>query len=156
LDLAVGFLVICVSTQLAHGENKIALASRQASDIDHVILHISESDPRQFSAALRFVEYFLDQNPRPGSQIEVVANAGGLDLMRDGISPFKTEIVAIMRQHDNVHFIVCSTGIHNLRRRGIEAKFIGDVDTDETAVDPIVNRLQAGWTYIKVNDLPEI
>jgi anti-sigma factor RsiW len=40
LGFGSGALGYYVSTQLSHGENKVALASRQASDTDHVILHI--------------------------------------------------------------------------------------------------------------------
>jgi intracellular sulfur oxidation DsrE/DsrF family protein len=151
-----GVLGYYVSSQLAQAENNVALASLQGANAHHVILHISESDPRQFSAAMRYVEAFLNHNPAAGSQIGVVANAGGLDLMRDGVSPFTSEITAIMRHHDNVHFIACSAGLQNLRRRGIQPKFIGDIDTDKTAIDHIVNRLKAGWTYIKVDDLPQV
>jgi intracellular sulfur oxidation DsrE/DsrF family protein len=156
LGFGSGVLGFYVSKQLSNEGRTVALASLQVSSSDHVILHISESDPKQFAAALRYVDNFLDNNPLPASQIEVVANAGGLDLMRADTSPFKEQIVAMMRNHENVHFIACLNGIRNLRRRGIEPKFIGDIDTDKTAIDHIINRLQAGWTYIKVDDLPEI
>lgn len=156
LGFGSGVLGYYVSTQLSKEERNTALASMRVSSSDHVILHISESDPGQFAAALRYVDNFLENNPLPASQIEVVANAGGLDLMRADTSPFKEQIVAMMRNHENVHFIACLNGIRNLRRRGIEPKFIGDIDTDKTAIDHIINRLQAGWTYIKVDDLPTI
>jgi intracellular sulfur oxidation DsrE/DsrF family protein len=134
-----------------------AAAATHAATSNHVILHISESDPRLFAAALHYVEKFLDKNNTPGSQIEVVANSGGLDLMRADKSPFKAEVVAIMKRHNNVHIIACANAIRNLRKQGIEPKIIGDVDTHETAIDHIINRLQAGWTYVKVDDiLPQI
>ena len=127
-----------------------------APSSDRVILRVSESDPRQFSAALRYVENFQDNNPQPASQMEVVANAGGLDLMRADVSPFKAQVVAMMKNHQNVHFIACLNGIRKLRRRGIEPDIIGDIATDKTAIDHIIDRLQAGWTYVKVGTLPEI
>lgn len=130
-----------------------AVAATHAANSNHVILHISESDPRLFAAALHYVEKFLDKNNKPGSEIEVVANSGGLDLMRADKSPFKAEVAAIIKRHNNVHFIACANAIRNLRKRGIEPKMIGDVDTHETAIDHIINRLQAGWTYIKVDDI---
>ena len=76
--------------------------------------------------------------------------------MRADKSPFKAQVVAMMKHHSNVHFIACANGIRNLRKLGIEPKIIGDIDTDKTAVDHIINRLQAGWTYVKVDDIPEI
>ena len=143
-------------TQQSSQPTAVSLASLHAPSTDHVILHISESDPKLFSSTLRYVEDFLDKNQSPGSQIEVIANSGGLDLMRADKSPFKAQVVAIMKRHKNVHFIACANGIRNLRKRGIEPHIIGDIDTDKTAIDHIINRLQAGWTYVKVDDIPEI
>ena len=151
-----GVLGYYVSKQLSPPSPAGALAAARTPSTNHVILHVSESDPKQFSAAMRYVENFLDSNQAPGSQIEVIANSGGLDLMRADKSPFKAQVVAMMKHHSNVHFIACANGIRNLRKLGIEPKIIGDIDTDKTAVDHIINRLQAGWTYVKVDDIPEI
>jgi len=151
-----GVLGYYVSKQLSHPSQAGALAAAHTPSTNHVILHVSQSDPEQFSAALRYVENFLDSNQGPGSQIEVIANSGGLDLMRADKSPFKAQVVAMMQHHSNVHFIACANGIRNLRKLGIEPKIIGDIDTDKTAIDHIINRLQAGWTYVKVDDIPEI
>lgn len=151
-----GMLGYHVSKQLSDAAPAGALAAAHTPSTDHVILHVSESDPKQFSAALRYVEHFLDSNQAPGSQIEVIANSGGLDFMRADKSPFKAQVVAMMKHHNNVHFIACANGIRNLRKRGIEPKIIGDIDTDKTAIDHIINRLQAGWTYVKVDDISEI
>ena len=156
LGFGSGVLGYYVGQQHPSGEHQTALAAAQTPSTDHVILHISQSDPKQFSAALRYVDNFLDNNPMPSSQIEVVANAGGLDFMRADVSPFKEQIIAMMRDHENVRFIACLNGIRNLRRRGIEPKIIGDIDTEKTAIDHIIDRLQAGWTYVKVDALPEI
>lgn len=123
---------------------------------NHVVLHISESDPKQFSAALDYVENFLKQHNNPGSQVEVVANAGGLDFMRVGISPFEDRVSAMIRKYKNVHFIACANGIRNLRRQGEDPHFIDRIDTGKTAIDHIISRLQAGWSYIKVDALPEV
>ena len=151
-----GMLGYYVNKQLSHPAQVGALAVAHTPSTNHVILHVSESDPKQFSAALRYVEHFLDGNQAPGSQIEVIANSGGLDLMRADKSPFKAQVVAMMQHHSNVHFIACANGIRNLRKLGIEPKIIGDIDTDKTAIDHIINRLQAGWTYVKVDDIPAI
>jgi len=151
-----GMLGYYVSKQLSHPAQAGALAAAHTPSTNHVVLHVSESDPKQFSAALRYVEHFLDSNQAPGSQIEVIANSGGLDLMRADKSPFKAQVVAMMHNHSNVHFIACANGIRNLRKLGVEPRIIGDIDTDKTAIDHIINRLQAGWTYVKVDDIPEI
>ncbi|GMQ89396.1 MAG: hypothetical protein BMS9Abin09_0876 [Gammaproteobacteria bacterium] len=137
-------------------DNSAALAIAPHPYKDRVVLHISESDPKQFNAVLNYIEDFLDKNKAAGSQIEVIANSGGLDLMRTDTSPVKQRVIAMMREHDNVHFIACANGLRNLRKRGIDAPIIQDIDTDKTAIDHIIGRLHAGWTYVKVDSLPEI
>jgi len=136
--------------------DKSALAATPQIHKDRVVLHISKSDPRQFNAALNYIEDFLNKNQTEGSQIDVIANAGGLDLMRTDTSPVRQRIIAMMRDHDNVHFIACANGIRNLRRQGINPPIIQNIETDKTAIDHIIGRLQAGWTYIKVDNIPEI
>jgi len=122
---------------------------------DRIILHISKSDPAQFSNVLAYVRDYLDKHKSDGSQIEVVANAGGLDFMRKDKSPYRDQIAAIMREHDNVHFVACTNAIRMLRNKGIEPVIIKGVGKDKTAFDHIVERLQSGWTYIKVDTLSE-
>jgi intracellular sulfur oxidation DsrE/DsrF family protein len=142
--------------QLSGGTSVAAMSTTRDTYTDRVVLHLSESDPKQFSAALGYIEKFLHDNQAPGSQIEVIANSGGLDLMRSDKSPFKTQVVAMIRDHDNVHFIACANGIRNLRKQGDNPPIIRNIDTDKTAIDHIIGRLQAGWTYVKVDNIPEI
>ena len=161
LVLALGFgsgvLGYYCSERLADDSgNPPALAITPHPHKDRVVLHISESNPKQFDAALNYIEEFLDKNRTDSSQVEVIANSGGLDLMRTDTSPVKQRVIAMMRKHDNVHFIACANGLRNLHKRGIDAPIIQDIDTDKTAIDHIIGRLHAGWTYVKVDNLPEI
>ena len=124
---------------------------------DRLILHVSESNPEHFARALAFVRTFLAEHEQQGGgQIEVVANTGGLDLLRKGVSPYEQEVKALMKKHANVHFIACANGIRHLLQEGIEPDIIEGVPTDETAFDHIVSRLQAGWSYIKVQSLDSV
>jgi intracellular sulfur oxidation DsrE/DsrF family protein len=130
-----------------------ALAAQQQAN--RVVLHIGDADPRHFSAALNYVDRFLKENAASGGQIEVVANAGGLDLMRADLSPYEQRVLALINRHNNVHFIACANAIRNLELQGIEPRILKDVDTEQSALDHIVDRLQSGWTYIEVESLPE-
>jgi intracellular sulfur oxidation DsrE/DsrF family protein len=124
---------------------------------DRLILHISESNPAHFARALAFVKTFLTEHEKQGEgQIEVVAHAGGLDLLREGVSPYENEVKALMKKHANVHFIACAAGIRGLLKKGITPNIIEGIATDETAFDHIVAKLQAGWSYVKVQSLAEI
>ena len=134
-----------------------ASSSQLQSNKDNVILHISESDPQQFTAAITYAEKFLQEHQSQGYQIDVVAHASGLDIMREDVSPLKLQMVEMLAKYDNVHFIGCANAIKMLRKKGIEPAIIQGVRTDSTAFDHIVNRLQGGgWKYNKVKSLAEI
>lgn len=135
----------------------LASSGQLQSDKNNVILHISESNPQQFTAAITYAEKFLQEHQSQGYQIDVVAHASGLDFMREDVSPLKQQMVEMLAKYDNVHFIGCANAISMLRKKGIEPAIIQGVSTDSTAFDHIVNRLQSGnWKYIKVESLPEV
>ncbi|VAW78768.1 hypothetical protein MNBD_GAMMA15-1198 [hydrothermal vent metagenome] len=128
----------------------------ELADPNRVILHIDDSDPDHFGLLLDYTETFLREHQDSGVQVEVVANAGGLDLLRVDGSPYEDRVKALTEKHSNVQFIACMNAIRNLKRRGLDATLIDDVHTGETAVDHIVKRLQQGWTYRKVESLSDI
>jgi intracellular sulfur oxidation DsrE/DsrF family protein len=132
----------------------LAAFSPVQSDSDNVILHISESDPQQFAAALLYAEKFLQEHRAQGYQVDVVAHAGGLDVMRADVSPLKLQMIEMLSRYDNVHFIGCANAIRMLREKGINPPIIAGVNTENTAFDHIVGRLTAGsWKYIRVDSL---
>ncbi|WP_455235423.1 hypothetical protein [Thiogranum longum] len=151
-----GIFGYSLSMQLAEKSSTQVLANASQQYADRVVLHISDSDPEHFGAALAYTKEFLKTHQKQGSEIEVVANAGGLDLMREGISPYERQVIELMRDHNNVHFIACANGIRSLKNKGIQPGIIEEIGTDETAMDHIISRLQDGWTYVKVESLPEI
>jgi intracellular sulfur oxidation DsrE/DsrF family protein len=126
-------------------QHDAAQAQVQVNQGDKIIVHISKSDPKQFANTLAY------------HQIDVVAHASGLDLMRTDVSPLKQQILALMDKHDNVHFIACAGAIKKFHKKNGEAPdIIHGVKTDMTAFDHIVGRLQSGgWKYIKAETLSE-
>lgn len=133
-----------------------AIATSTVDQQEKIILHISKSDPRQFAAALDYAEKFLAENDS-NDQIDVVAHAGGLDVMRSDVSPMKERILSLMQKHRNIHFIACAGAIRMFQQKnGTSPAIIEGVGTDMTAFDHIVGRLQSGgWKYIKVESLSE-
>ena len=152
ISLGSGFLGYFGGKQLA-GQAVPTVAHQR---MDRVLLHISEADPEQFSAALDYTRKFLKEHKDSGGWIAVIANAGGLDLLREGGSPFEQQIIALIREHDNVHFIACANSIRQLRRKGVEPVIIENVDSSMPAMDQIIRHVQEGWTYIKVKSLVKV
>ena len=130
--------------------NEISQSTNQ-QNAERILLHISESNTKEFADALEFTESFLQSHTNSGGQIAVVANAGGLDLLRAGTSPFEKQIRSMMKNYDNVYFIACANTIKYLHEKGINLKFIDKVQTKKPAMDHIIDYVRDGWTYKKVN-----
>lgn len=158
LLLAVGALAGWMSYPQLSGQYGDVVASAAQHQSDKIIVHISQADPAQFSNTLAYTEKFLEEHKDSGDQIDVVAHASGLNLMRADVSPLKQQIVALMDKYDNVHFIACAGAIKMYRQKnGVAPDIIIGVGTDTTAFDHIVGRLQSGgWKYIKAETLSEI
>jgi intracellular sulfur oxidation DsrE/DsrF family protein len=141
---------------MGNGQDSAMATAEPVNQQEKIILHISKSDPQQFAAALDYTEKFLDEHDS-SYQIDVVAHASGLDVMRSDVSPVKERILSLMQKHDNVHFIACAGAIRMYQQKnGVRPAIIEGVGTDMTAFDHIVGRLQSGgWKYIKVETLSE-
>jgi hypothetical protein len=123
---------------------------------ERVVLHISDGNPAQFEAALQYAVDFLEQHPESGSRVELIANAGGLNMMRAGVSPYEERIGLLLAANPKLNLLACANAIANLRKVGIKPGIIADIETGETAIDHIVARLQAGWSYVRADALPNI
>jgi len=115
-----------------------------------VILHIGESDPEKFSEVLATADTLIGKYEKAGVEVEVIANAGGLDLLRADASPQAQRVSRMMKSHDNLHFIACANAIKRMEERGVKVKLIDHTEKASSAVEHIVKRLQQGWHYIKV------
>ncbi len=126
------------------------LQDQPAPDSKHVILHIGESDEALFASLLKKTERILDQYSARGVRVEVVANAGGLDLMRTAASRHIENIKQLIAHYPNVRFIACSKGLKRLQEMGQDARVIEGVQSDGPAADHLVQRLTQGWTLIRL------
>ena len=131
------------------GEEQLAMATVE-SESRHVILHIGKSDDAQFSALLDRAKQMLDAYTVAGIQVEVVTNAGGLDMVRTAESHHVETIRAMIAHYDNVRFIACSKGLNRLRQQGKDVELIQGVSSEEPAANHLIQRLTEGWTLIKI------
>jgi len=135
---------------------KQAIATATQTDPNKVVLHISDADPEHFEQLLDYAESFLTEHSNSGVQVDVVANAGGLDLLRVGGSAETERVATLQKAFPNLQFIACMNAIRNLRKQGVEPVLVDDVHTTTTAIDHIVKRLREGWTYRKIGDMSQI
>lgn len=131
------------------GEEQFAMATVEP-EFQHVILHIGKSDDAQFSVLLERAKHILDAYTAAGVQVEVVTNAGGLDMVRTAESHHVETIRNMIAHYDNVRFIACSKGLNRLRQQGKNVELIQGVSSDEPAADHLIQRLTEGWILIQI------
>ncbi|MDH5518389.1 MAG: DsrE family protein [Gammaproteobacteria bacterium] len=117
-----------------------------------VLLHISSSDLDKLNFLLTRTERLLTdaQHSQQKLNIEVVANSEGIDLLRKNTSPYTQRIQALQAKYNNLQFIACKNSIQRLKKKGYNVQMIDGVKQDSPALDTIINRMDKGWTYIKI------
>lgn len=149
LLLTCGFLLGWSTTASNEHFTSVVLRDIAAGNYK-VLLHIDRSDNNSFDEVLDGAELLLKHYRAQGIQVDILANAGGIDLLRMDVSPQARRIARMMRDYDNIHFIACTNSLQRLQEKGITPVLINQTQQDKTAVEHIIMRLQQGWTYLRV------
>jgi intracellular sulfur oxidation DsrE/DsrF family protein len=114
----------------------------------HIVLHVNTADSEKFLAALANAEALAAKATR--AEVEVVANANGLNLLRRDKSPVATQVRQAMLRHPNIRFVACNISIDNQRWLGEEPELIEGIQVAPSAAEHILHRMEQGWSYIGV------
>ena len=116
---------------------------------DTYLLHVTTSDPQRMQMALRSADELMNG---PGAtdtrRVEIVANESGLNLLRSDVTPFAAQIRTLAEQ--NVLFFACTKAIERLEEQGIHVNLLPEANTEYSALDRVVLRMQQGWEYVKI------
>ena len=145
LLLAVGLMLGFVGRQAIEANVGPAVV---AMEPDRYLLHVASGNAEDMAAALERAEILLASSDDGRSQVEIVANEAGIDLLRSDVTQFATEISAL-QAHDVV-FYACSKTIERLERDGVEVRLVPHAIAEYTALDRVVIRMQEGWQYEKI------
>ncbi|MEA3275353.1 MAG: hypothetical protein U9Q81_08730 [Pseudomonadota bacterium] len=116
----------------------------------NTLLHIDVDERAVMEGLLDRAEAILTAYADQDFQVEVVANASGLNLLRADTSVFASRVRTMMDRYDNLTFVACANTIKRLKERGVDVLLIDRTHSGKTAIDHVVDRLRAGWTYIKI------
>jgi len=126
-----------------------SMATALQPNADTILLHVTSSDPKQMQRALNRAEELMTGGAESANRrVEVVANEGGLDLLRTDRTPFAEQITRLAEQ--DVLFFACSRAIQRLEELGNQVRLVPEADARYSALDRVVLRMQQGWTYEKI------
>lgn len=123
-----------------------------ATETSNLLLHINSSDAGKMEALLDYAEQSLAEHQRQNRRfrLEVVANDGGINMLRRDTSPFPRRIETLLNDYPNVSFNACANALRRLREQGEKIELIPGIRQDHSAIDKITNRIEQGWRYLKV------
>ncbi len=122
------------------------------ADPHKLMIHVGNANPVRLATALDEAENLLASSQRANRpmQVEIIANGGGLELLRAGASPYARRIALMREKYPNLELTACGQTLRNLRAKGVDVRLLPNTGVAPSAVDEITLRLKQGWGYIKV------
>jgi intracellular sulfur oxidation DsrE/DsrF family protein len=120
-----------------------------------IIVHLNTSSPEKFEKALDTAEQLLETygSADQESEIEVVANASAIRMLRSDYSPYADRVRQLQDRYFNLTFLACKDAIDHIREiegPDSDVSLLPDVAVTPSALEHILERLKEGWVYINV------
>lgn len=122
------------------------------ADPHKLMIHVGTSNPVRLATALDQAENLLASSQRTNRPIhvEIIANGGGLELLRADASPYARRIGQMQEKYPTLDLMACGQALKNLRAQGVDLRLLPNTGVVPSALDEISLRLKQGWGYIKV------
>jgi intracellular sulfur oxidation DsrE/DsrF family protein len=117
-------------------------------------MHLNTSSPEKFEHALHTAEQLLSSYAAVyhEAEIEVVANASAIKMLRSGYSPYAERVRALQEKYFNLTFLACKDAIDHEREmdQGQNLTLLPDVEVTPSALEHILTRMNEGWVYLNI------
>ena len=123
-----------------------------AADPSKIIVQVSNSNPVRIKMALDEAESLLKsyrENRQP-LELEIIANGGGLDLLRADRPAFKSRLTTMQAKYENLHVYACNLSLNALQKTGIDVHLLPETLIATSALGEISKRVKEGWDYVRV------
>ena len=125
------------------------------NQLKRVIVHLNTSNEAKFEKALATAEQLLSTyaDESHGAEIELVANASAVKMLRSGHTPYAQRIRALQEQYFNLTFLACKDAMDHVREMENldgDLNMLPDVEVTPSALEHILNRMNEGWVYLTV------
>ena len=120
------------------------------SQPNKIVLFIGHSDSGKFQRVLDQAEGLLKEYAGKGVEVNVVASAGGIDLLRTATTPYRQRIEDLSASYAALQFVACNNTLANLVREGKSVNLVESAVIKPSAVQFVVERLRQGWSYVAI------
>ena len=130
------------------GDTGPSLAGPAATQPARILIHLDNAAEERMEEALEMAEAYLAKAGR--AKVEVVVNNSGLNLLREETTPYAARIAALSSRHELLSFVACGYAISRYRNSGRSVTLLPEAQVAKTGIEHIVDRVQDGWTYVKI------
>lgn len=143
------------STGLLALANAVEKAPQSVASKDEwrVMVHVSSGDKHKLAAVLDDTEQLLEAYKKAGRKlrVEVLTNAGGLDLLRTDTAPAPQQVARLQQRYHNLSFLACRKAMQRIEeQQGVIPKLLPGTRIVPSAATEIIERQKEGWTYINI------
>lgn len=129
-----------------------AIAQAPEDGIHRLVLYVSDNDPMKMKSALDIAANVSRHYSGLGEEveIEIVAFAGGLHMLRADSSPVKQRMTSFLQSMVNVTFQACGNTLDTMERsEGKRPPLLEGVEMVQTGVAHLLQRSEEGWTLVR-------
>ncbi|MEN8178505.1 MAG: hypothetical protein ABFS39_07770 [Pseudomonadota bacterium] len=120
------------------------------SQPNKVVLFVGYSDEEKFQQVLDQAEHLLQQYAGQGVEVNVVASAGGIDLLRKTATPYLKRIESLSSNYAALQFVACNNTLARFAQEGKSVNLVDSAVIRPSAVQFVVERLKQGWSYTAI------
>lgn len=142
--LGAGALSVYVTPTQSPLENIAAFSAQEKAKF---MVHLDSNKPEKMLKTLAKAESLLSSNP--SSQVEIIANYQGIQIF-DGKNADIEQVKALLTKYDNLKLIACQRAVEKALEEGKTLNLLPQVQSNQPAIDVVVDQLKQGWTYIKI------
>ncbi len=158
LRVAAAVAIFCLGVLLGTSDLRFAFSSgeswqqAQTEATTKVLVHLTSSDSETGLSTLTNLEQMLQRYRQEGRdvEVEVIANGHGINLLRQGITPFADLIARLSDEYDNLSFAACKNTIDQIQiTENADIELIPQARLIDSGLVEVIERQKQGWTYIR-------
>ena len=120
----------------------------QQQHSENYLVHIDSDDLDKQRKAIDEVSELLSSVDK-SVHVDLISNYKGVKLF-DVRNPNHQALQALLEKYDNLTLFACKRALERAAEQGQVLNLIPQVKHDKPAIDAVVERLNSGWSYIKI------